>query len=73
MPQENASLDLNAEFGITVDERGRFNDFLFARYVNEKLTEAETLVAANPNAWIDADDFLAEWEHDDKKDGIYAS
>jgi hypothetical protein len=62
MPQENAAIDMNVEFGITVAERERYNDFLHIRYINEKLAEAEAFAAANPDAWRDMDDILAEWE-----------
>jgi hypothetical protein len=55
-------LDYNAEFGITAEERERYNNFVFVRYINEKLAEAET-DENNPNAWRDVDDFIAEWEN----------
>jgi len=71
MPQENALLDRNVEFGITVAERERYNDFLHIRYINEKLAEAEAFAAANPDAWIDGDDFIAEIEQLDREAGIY--
>lgn len=72
MPRENALLDLNAEFGITAEERERYNEFLHIRQINEKLTEAEAFADANPDAWTDADDLLAQWERLDKEESIYA-
>ena len=57
-------LDFNAEFGVTADERERYNDFLFIRYVNEKLAEAE-IGADNPSAWRDVDEFITEWEQEE--------
>ncbi|MCL2198067.1 MAG: hypothetical protein FWB80_04010 [Defluviitaleaceae bacterium] len=62
MPQENAVFDMNVEFGITTEERERYNEFLHTRHTNEKLAEAEALAASNPNAWHDIDDIIAEWE-----------
>jgi len=59
---ENAVPDMNAEFGITAEERARYNDFLAIRTINEKLAEAEAFAAANPDAWTDMDEILAEWE-----------
>jgi hypothetical protein len=70
MPQEKPLPDLNAEYGITAEERERYSDFLHIRYINQKLAEAEAYAAANPDSWTDADDLLAEWEELDKEDGI---
>jgi len=71
MPQENALHDMNAEFGITVEERERYSKFLHIRHINEKLAEAEAFAVANPDAWIDGDDFIAELERLDREAGIY--
>jgi hypothetical protein len=71
MPQGNALLDMNIEFGVTAEERERYNDFLFIRYAKEKLEESKAFAAANPNAWTDGDDFIAEIEQLDREAGIY--
>jgi hypothetical protein len=53
---------MNAEFGITDSDREVYDEFIFIRHINEKLSEAEELAIRNPDAWTDADEFLSEWE-----------
>ena len=71
MTQENAIFDINLEFGITAEERERYNDYLHISYINKKLAKAKTFAATNPDAWTDGEDLLAEWEQWDKEDVIY--
>ena len=70
MTQKNTVLDMNVEFDVTVEEREKYNDFLFIRYAKEKLAESKAFAAANPDAWIDGDDFIAEIERLDRETGI---
>lgn len=46
---------------IPFEEFAGYEEFLHIRYVKEKLAEAE-LAAADPSAWLSADEFFKEWD-----------
>ena len=71
MAQEKALLEVNAKYGVTIEEQEKYNDYVYNQYVLQKLEESEAFAAANPDAWTDGFELLAEWEQWDKEDGIY--
>ena len=53
---------INEAVLIPYDEFEKYEEFLYIRYVNEKLTEAEA-IADDPREWTDIDELLNEWDN----------